>query len=78
MVAPTGECPDRRAMSSAVSDVASAGLDAKIDIAVARKALDATEQQGKAAVALIQDAVELQKDIAHGRPIEPGTLDVTA
>lgn len=39
----------------------------KVDIALLKKGLDAQKQTGDAAVALLENAVTLQKQIADGR-----------
>jgi hypothetical protein len=46
--------------------VASASIDNQIDIAVARRALQAQKQEGEAAVALVQGAVDISQQIASG------------
>ncbi len=54
---------------SAISDVLTAQSNAsrqKVDFAVARKQLDAQRSQGDAAIALLEQAVNVQKQLAAG------------
>jgi len=69
-----------------IERIAAAGAAASSEIgyAVARKALDVTEQQGAAAVKLIQDAGEIAQQASQGavspaqRAEGAGSLDVLA
>lgn len=53
----------------------------QVGVAVARKTLDAAKLQGQAAVSLLQQAANLQKDMVQNVSLEPGKgsqLDVYA
>jgi hydrogenase maturation factor HypF (carbamoyltransferase family) len=54
-----------------------ASLGDAISVRVARKALDAQEQQGQAAVSMLQQALELGRDLAKSSGVGR-VLDVRA
>ena len=63
--------------------LSSALLGQQIDVAVARKALDAAEVQGQAVVSMLEDALQLQQQMVSDQAsgIEPNLsrpLDVLA
>ncbi len=62
-----------------------ARLESGLSVLIARKALDVVEEQGAAAISLLEDAAELQRSAARGAisavpgPTESGgNLDATA
>lgn len=54
-------------IASAASAIAQNKIETQISYAVAGKQLDAVEQQGQAAVELLEAAVEVQKSSLHGK-----------
>lgn len=59
--------------AASLSQISQADVQNQVSIKVARKALDAQQQQGDAAVALIKAAAEVARQTGAG-----GTLDVQA
>ncbi|MFA6043951.1 MAG: putative motility protein [Phycisphaerales bacterium] len=59
--------------AASLSQVAQASVQNQISIKVARKALDAEQEQGDAAISLIKAAAEVAKQTGAG-----GNLDVQA
>lgn len=58
---PATRAADKHSMSAITSQaIASTKLDQALSVAVARKALDAQQQEGQAAIALIQAAAQTQ------------------
>lgn len=65
----------------AASSLGSSMVANQVNIAVARKALDAQKAQGAAAVSMLQQAAQLQKQMVANVSVEPGKgtlIDVTA
>jgi hypothetical protein len=67
---------DAAAIASLGTAMNQQNLTDQVSVRVARKALDAQQQQGQAAVDMIDAAAALAKDLAS-KPA-PGRLDVTA
>jgi hypothetical protein len=66
---------------AAISSLAQAQTMQQVDMAVARKSLDATKAQGDAAVSLIQAAADLQQQMVRTASANPNVgvnLDVVA
>ena len=66
-----------------ISGMQSALLGQQIDVAVARKALDAAEVQGQAVVSMLEDALQLQQQMVSDQasgiaPHVSRALDVLA
>lgn len=54
------------------TDVANLEAGSRLAVAVAKKSLDATKQEGAAALSLLRDAARVQEQSAGRRPSVPG------
>lgn len=63
--------------AAALSSIQQNAVSAEVSTRVARKALDVAEQQGDAAISLLEQAAELAKQLSF-EPNKGSQIDVTA